>query len=234
MKKITLSAAILAMTMMGCSDTGLDNSVASTNDVKQEKSHNSLAKLIDSQNKDFHRLLNMQPTDIHGNGFEYYAFVDAGIGIQFYTIDDLDYDGHEAQALFNIAQAPFNPNTLLVATGLFSDCDSYGYCIGFHNVGVAYNEYENISNVSIISNVSVQSPPNPEGDKLSRNKWYKEFGTISAFVAVWNQGTPDELVTNGAIYHGGMFEGPDGASKARAIYSRYIWPEIYESRLFKE
>ena len=33
MKKITLSAAILALAMMGCSDTGVDNSVASTSEV---------------------------------------------------------------------------------------------------------------------------------------------------------------------------------------------------------
>ena len=39
MKKITLSAAILALTMMGCSDTGLDNTVASasTSDVQNEQ-----------------------------------------------------------------------------------------------------------------------------------------------------------------------------------------------------
>ena len=33
MKKITLSAAILASAMMGCSESGLDNSVASTSEV---------------------------------------------------------------------------------------------------------------------------------------------------------------------------------------------------------
>lgn len=234
MKKITLSAAIMALAMMGCSDVGLDNSVASTNDVKQEKSYNSLAKINDPQNAVFHRLLNMVPTDNNGNGYEYYAFVDAGIGIQFHTIDDSDYDGHEAKAVFNIAQLPFNyiaqaplyPNTILVVTGLFSDCDSYGYCTGFHNVGVAFKENKNISNVSI------QSPPNPRGEKLSPNKWYMEYGTMSAFVAVWNQGTTSELVTNGAIYHGGMFEAPDGASKVRGIYNRYIWPEIRDRIIF--
>lgn len=35
MRKITLSAALLALTMMGCSDVGLDNSVASSNEVKK-------------------------------------------------------------------------------------------------------------------------------------------------------------------------------------------------------
>ena len=36
MKKSTLSAAILAMTMMGCSDVGLDNSVASTSNAQNK------------------------------------------------------------------------------------------------------------------------------------------------------------------------------------------------------
>lgn len=33
MKKIALSAAVMALTMMGCSESGLDNSVASTSEV---------------------------------------------------------------------------------------------------------------------------------------------------------------------------------------------------------
>ena len=45
MKKVTLSAAILAVAMMGCSDMGVDNSVASTNEVKSEQPGNFLAKL---------------------------------------------------------------------------------------------------------------------------------------------------------------------------------------------
>ena len=46
MKKVTLSAAILALAMMGCSDAGLDNSVASApaSEVKSEQTHNFLAK----------------------------------------------------------------------------------------------------------------------------------------------------------------------------------------------
>ena len=41
MKKVTLSATILALSMMGCSDAGLDNSVASTNEVKAEPTQES-------------------------------------------------------------------------------------------------------------------------------------------------------------------------------------------------
>ena len=45
MKKVTISAAVLALAMMGCSDAGLDNSVASTNEVKKEaQNQNFLAK----------------------------------------------------------------------------------------------------------------------------------------------------------------------------------------------
>lgn len=46
MKKITLSAAALALALMGCSDAGMDNSVASTsvNEVKNENTVPFLAK----------------------------------------------------------------------------------------------------------------------------------------------------------------------------------------------
>ncbi|MDY6330209.1 MAG: hypothetical protein SPL52_01755 [Fibrobacter sp.] len=44
MKKITLSAAIMALAMMGCSDAGLDNSVASTSEVKNTQDQTFLAK----------------------------------------------------------------------------------------------------------------------------------------------------------------------------------------------
>lgn len=40
MKKVTLSAAILALTMMGCSETGVDNSMtATTSDAQKEKNN---------------------------------------------------------------------------------------------------------------------------------------------------------------------------------------------------
>ena len=223
MKKITLSAAILAMTMMGCSDMGVDNSVASTSDVKQEQSHNSLAKVNDPQNAVYHRLLNMQPTDINGNGYQYFAFPEAGIGIMFQTRDDLDWDGWEAQGELYVADKPYNPNTIYVATGLFSDCEfnepyyTTANCRGWKLVGEA--EGKNVSGVLAVS------PRNPSGQKLSKYKWYMEVGAVSAFVGVWNEGSPYETVENGATYHGGMFE-DHGDQKARAIYRTYIWPKV--------
>ena len=41
MKKIALSAAIMALAMMGCSDAGLDNSVASTSEINSEQIQSS-------------------------------------------------------------------------------------------------------------------------------------------------------------------------------------------------
>jgi len=230
MKKITLSAAILAMTMMGCSDMGVDNSVASANDVKQEQSHNSLAKSV---NKDwssvYYRLHTMQPVNPNGNGLHYFAFPEAAIGINFHTRDDLDGDGWEAQGELYVADKPYNPNTIYVATGLFSDCtfDEPYYttanCRGWKLVGDA--EGKNVSGVLAVS------PRNPRGQKLSKDKFYMEVGAVSAFVGVWNEGSPAEVVENGATYHGGMFE-DHGDQKARAIYRTYIWPKVRDKMLY--
>ena len=232
MKKVTLSAAILALSMMGCSDVGLDNSVASApaSEVKSEQTHNFLAKSIYyNQANIFYRLENMAPTT-HANGtYHFYAYPDAGIGLKGITQDDLDWDGWEAIGEYHVVQAPFAPNTMLVATGLFSDCKLIGNtdnvnCRGFHNVGVEYRVNEGIMDL-------VAHSPRSGGKKLSKDKWFMELGAVSAFVGVWNQQSPYEFVTNGATYKGGMFEEVGGAKLARALYKKYIWPEIRD-RLF--
>ena len=224
MKKITLSAAILAMTMMGCSDMGVDNSVASTSDVKQEQSHNSLAKSIyyDDHNVIRRTLQNMAPTNSHNNGYEWYPYPEAGIGVEMQTRDDLDWDGWEGQGEFHVLAKPYNPNTILVVTAFVSDCDfNYNYTVascGWHKVGVAYEVNQNIDNVVVHTN--------PNGNKLSKHKFYMDVGAVSAFVGVWNQGTPYEFVTKAATYNGGLFTTDHGAEKARAIYKTYVLPDV--------
>jgi hypothetical protein len=238
MRKITLSAAILAMTMMGCSDVGLDNSVASApaSEVKSEQSGKYLAKSIYyNQSEVFDRLEKMEPTNPYNNGYQFYAYPSAGIGLWGQTHADLDLGGYEAIGEYHVVQAPFAPNTMLVVTGLYSDCER-GYnapyyttanCRGWRNLeGVEYKVNQGIMDLT------AHSLPNARGQKLSQWKNYDELGAVSAFVAVWNQGSPYELVTSGVTYNGGMFEGADGAKKARAIYRTYIWPKVRNKLFF--
>ena len=108
MKKITLSAAIMALAMMGCSDAGLDNSVASTNEVKNEQTQNFLAK-INAQSENIVNVPLSEGAPGVGDGYQFVAYPHAGLGIQVQTRVDLDWDGYEGQGEFFVAAAPFPP-----------------------------------------------------------------------------------------------------------------------------
>ncbi len=233
MKKVTLSAAILALSMMGCSDVGLDNSVASApaSEVKSEQSGNHLAKSIYyNWGSTYTYLFNMDPENPYNDGYGFFATEEAGIGFSVKTIIDQDWDGTEAQGEFIIHGAPFAPRTFFAATGLFSDCSynepyyTTANCKGFANVDYVYDP-QNVNKLSAV----VTSPRNPRGQKLANDKL---SGAVSVFVGVWNQNSPYELPLKGATYRGPIFDGANGAKKALAIYRKYIWPVVREKLLY--
>lgn len=234
MKKVTMSAAVLALALMGCSDAGLDNSVASTstNEVKSEKTSPILAKSIyyDYNNVIYNNLGKMIPTGgntpLVGNvpnndGFERYVYQEAGIVVQMQTRVDLDWDGYEGQGEFFVVTENA-PNTILVVTTIVSDCDDNGYCL-WPVTNTAYKVNENVRSVLLHTN--------PNGHKLSFWKNGDDVGAVSAFVSVWNQGTPYEFVTMAATYNGGLFK-KKGQALAKKVYDRYILKEV-RNKLFK-
>ena len=243
MKKITLSAAIVALAMMGCSDAGLDNSVASTSEINSEQIQSSaneplvLAKIGSKLSyKDRVDLNGLQPTDgnwnNNHNGYERYQYRDVGIDVEMQTRIDLDWDGYEGQGEYNIIavpyntyiDAPFKPNAILVVTTILADCkfDLYGNperdAVNCNNrwkkTGYTYVDDEKTDHVLV----------HTEGGKLSKDKFYKEIGAVSAFIGIWGSGA--ELVLGKATYVGGVFEGTYGPRKARAAYKEFILPII--------
>ena len=240
MKKITLSAAIMALAMMGCSDAGLDNSVASTSEVSVEQVQSSaneplvLAKLGAMPNYHAREAINnLQPTG--GNwysdhdGYARYQYPNYPIDVEMQTRVDLDWDGYEGQGEFHVLLAPFKPNAILVVSAIVSDCELYDY----YNdgaycqkalIGVKYVDNDEYSDDEKVDHVLVHTELDAYGRKIPQAKFYKELGAVSAFVGVWGSGA--EIVLGWATYAGGGFEEANGPKMARAVYKSYVLPEI--------
>jgi hypothetical protein len=236
MKKIlTLSAAIAALSMIGCSDAGLDNSVASTStsEVKVEKAEPYLAKinLIPSRVEANPKWYENEPLSPGQNGLCYgcavYGYDYANIAVEMATVADQDWDGYEGQSAYHVLTAPYNPDVILVVTTLVSDCrlgeGGYPDCRGWDETGVAFEFGKNIDEVR------VRTPRNLNGRKLSVHKddahevgVRSGVGAVSAFVGIWNLGTPYEIVLKAATYSGGMFKKEDGPELARQVYNMNI------------
>lgn len=226
MKKMALAATLLAVFMMGCSDMGVDNSVASTSEAKIGKTEPLLAKIATSP-------IIIEPLSPGmegvGNGYQYYPYENLGIGVAMQTRVDLDWDGYEAQGEYYVADGS-NPNTILVVTILVSDCKLHRYYQNpnviaeckWDNIGVEYKVNQNIRSVL------AHSPRNPQGKKLSSNKVATDIGAVSAFVGIWNQGTPIEVVHKAATYNGELFKKENGHEWAQAVYDTYIKDKICE------
>jgi hypothetical protein len=193
MRKITLSAAILAMTMMGCSDAGLDNSVASTNDVKQGlSSENAVAflKKTTSTATDFLDSYEWR-TDINGMSFRFYGASEVeetsrkrGIGtFTVYTSDRSKID-------------VVNGVTLNVA-----DCYYAGSSVDCRYVDWRVDQWLNVQPGQKVINQTGRSFSSVDRDRIT---------TISYFNGVWHYGQNDEVVLEGSSYAGHLYEIGDG------------------------
>ena len=218
MKKITLSAAILALAMMGCSDTGVDNSVASasTNEVKIVETKPSLARIVASPEN-----IEIEHLTPGNNGYRFYPYEKYGIGVEMATVVDLDWDGYEGQSAYHVLDAPYNPNIIHVVTTLVADC-----IFKFYPYTLCKTERTGSAHVPNTDVALVQTPRDGLGQKVAHDMDGAKIGAVSAFVAIWNQGTPVEIVLKAATYSGGLFQGNDGLKKAQAVYDTYIKGEV--------
>jgi len=183
MKKVTLSAAILALSMMGCSDVGLDNSVASTNEVKSEqKASNSFSALMKSSYEE----------GSFAPGYLYrtsdWAFSGSSEmddhskrGIGRFTIDSWRHDKIDV----------VNAITLTVANCYYTSATSaecqYVDWFAQRWFDVQYGR-------ELIN--QTQKPwkfANVNHDKLT---------TISQFAGVWDYNQPDQVIMTGTTYAG--------------------------------
>ena len=246
MKKITLSAAIVALAMMGCSDAGLDNSVASTSEINSEQIQSSaneplvLAKLGARPNyRDRQAIDNLQPTggnwNYNYNGYERYQYPNLAIDVEMQTRIDLDNDGYEGQGVFNALVTPFKPNIIIGAVAIVSECTfelnpkdaSYDkmYCPAgswFRQGADIVDNYDekHSSDQARVNNLTVHT----NGTKLGFYKDASHIGVVSAFVCIWGSGS--EIVLGWSTYAGDIFKNANGPRMARAVYKKYVLPKL--------
>ncbi len=212
MKKITLSAAILALAMMGCSDAGLDNSVASTstNEVKSEKAVPFLAKLAPEP---------LAPSDVDPqSGYRVYDYTQSeGIKVHVHSRpDERTWKGRGRATLWiETPGVPDVSNVLLLAVancrwvGSSVKCDQHRAkhmsCVN----GSGYSTLCGPNNVP--RNMDVYTPELGAG--ITRN----DVGVMAAYASIWKLGTNNENTFSTATYGGNMAD-----NMAYAIYTKYL------------
>lgn len=183
MKKITLSAAILALAMMGCSDAGLDNSVASTTSetqseykIKLDENPNFLAKGSFGGCDDYVSYGCGETVQIGKHKYSYAFATDVNARNQGYSalglsVDNLDY------------AIPDYVHTYAVCV---RGCNELGYCqehtpiatnsLASYKVGSHSNDF-----------LYTMCTPLVGGDRNS-------ISVISTFAAVFNARKPDQFI----------------------------------------
>ena len=209
-KKVTLSAAVLALSMMGCSDVGLDNSVASTNEVKKEaQGQNFLAKLQPEP---------LAPSDVDPHsGYRVYDYTKTeGIKVHVHSRpDDYSWKGRGLGTFWvEKGDVPDVSNVLVLAVanchwvGTSVTCDqhkaNYMSCVK----GAPYNTLcgKNVPNDMNVSTAEL-------GGNISRYA----TGVMASYGSIWNVGTANENIFSATTYGGAL---PD--EMAYAVYMKYL------------
>lgn len=196
MKKVTISAAVLALALMGCSDAGLDNSVASTNEVNNESSF--LAKGGDAPVN-----ASLTPGFWHGNnnGYEQYNYSAWNIRVEMQS----HAVGRHGVGEYHVMNGP-TPDVIHVVTSAVAGCHVYS--------GEIYCNYDKSKvSHSFGSNQAVAVTADLSGVNTS------DITVVTAFAAVWNLGTPQEIVLTAATYNG---IGPLTLNDAQKVYEKYV------------
>lgn len=197
MKKVALSAAILALAMMGCSDVGLDNSVASSNEETSEQTQSNekpialLKTLVSHETYNFNRMY----TDTIGS-YAYYMHVGSGV-------DALNQGSGtvwvERIPLGKRREKNTIPDYLHMVTACVQGCDDYGNCN--YSAPVAKTSIYRPSFVGLYAsgrfdyNLSMNSAQTLRCESLPRDRG--PVGVVSYFAVVFNAGQYDEVILQG-------------------------------------
>ncbi len=188
MKKITLSAAILALTIMGCSD-GLDNSVASASEVKDEQVQSldektiALFKTTETCDGKEGSCLSIQTIGSHK------------YGMYFKTGVDQMNQGYSQASVWRDNDAWVRADFAHIVSACVQGCDDYGNCQ--HSV-LKTESRPNVYFVNFLK-VGVYTP----GIEARCNSLSSEDGKISVvsvYSVVFNAGKYDEVILMGSTY----------------------------------
>lgn len=219
MKKITLSAAIVALAMMGCSDAGLDNSVASTSEVNNEQT-----KVLTNEPL---VLAKLQPNPLENGtqGLKEYFYKINGkqTHIIVHATTDYIYGQNRGAGIFALdyGEIPDVVNVYTVAgIGCHFDYDQNHQPIDAHCDHVRAHFEEGYKN-------NVMYPSNDvKSFTADLDAPQSEIFVVAAYSAIWNNGKPNQEVFTTATYGGAFWS----SSMAFYIYNNYLM-KAYQNRV---
>ena len=230
MKKIALSAAILAFAMMGCSESGMDNSIASasTSDAQNEQI---------SKNTEFPFVLKKIAAPVTcGTGMDrgsceitYYHPYD-GLNYKYWLSSSVHRDRDVAGSI-GVVVTDYHGNLVNNSKADFLHIITVGVC-GCRIVGNQLKCEDHIdqkffeANAIFTMNNGFYSRTNRTEKQLSQCD-ANRIGTVSTYAAVFNAGTSTELVLAGNTFEGPMFNNMSDAS-ARNLAIRVMQKYIVE------
>lgn len=207
MKKITLSAAILALTMMGCSVVGLDNSVASTSEVKDEQVQSLDEKTIAL-------FKTVETSDCFDNkcriintigGHHYYVELTS-------NVDGLN-QGFGAMSLRVDEEKRVTADFAHVITACVQKCDANGNCQYSDVVPISQSQVYFYNDLKVGGYV-----PGAVARCKALSRDHGTVGVVSVYSVVFNAGKSDEVILQGATRANLSYD------KALKVYRKYIMP----------
>ena len=212
MKKVTLVAIVWALAMMGCSESGMDNSIASTT---SEVSNVYELKLDETPKFSTYLACNVDigytACNISRNvdNHQYYALFSAlSDGNQIYSVLDLDLD----------KQKFVQPDFVHIYTACVQDCDDFGNCAVAKTLPPYFSKKPKIVSLSYaLSNSNGGIGVGPR--QYCGTEYGSTTGIVSTFGVVYNAGKSNEVVLQGSIYRN------LGHDQALWVYRNYIYPQ---------
>ncbi|MBQ7081416.1 MAG: hypothetical protein IJM92_17510 [Fibrobacter sp.] len=201
MKKVTLSAAILAVAMMGCSDMGVDNSVASTNEVKSEQPGNFLAKLTPEP-------ISSGEVGLEHSGYKRYVYPEDGIAVRVHSRPD-DYTWKSRGRATIWVESSVAADVATVVSVAVAGCS-----MGNNGDVTCTHHRANWDSKAATRGFDVYTAELPVP--------YGQVGVMAAYGAVWNLGKPSQNEFNSVTYGGAL---PD--NMAYSVYQKYILQAVY-------
>lgn len=208
MKKITLSATVLALTMMGCSDSGLDNSVASTSEVKSDQ-------VLPLDGNPFALAKATLSCDGLSSACAYVETVGSHrYGMQMFSDVDVDNRGFGKINVWKDNERIVTADHIQIISACVQGCDAYGNC-PYNKLAVKAE-----SNVSFVNPIVVQSYSLGQYAKCeSMSVNHGNVGVVSVYAIVLDAGKSTEVILNGATRKNLSYD------QALLVYQKYILPE---------
>ncbi|SHK53472.1 hypothetical protein [Fibrobacter sp. UWB12] len=211
MKKVTLGAVVWALAMMGCSESGMDNSVASSIGAAQQGPVIEFAEIPNLQ-----AVVDDCSLDDCGDGIYFRTFKDPYGHKYTYShqarVENNAFNRGYGRVWVNKDEANVTKvDFLYIRTVCVEDCDDFGNC---RESRLAkrheYGYYFTTSNVQYYKN---------DCDKISDEK---NIGVVSTFAAVFNPGQHDEVVLQSTTYKN------LGREQAMWVYRNYLYPVLLQ------